>query len=1048
MSGLTPQTVQVLLGKRDTKTSQFLSTPGTLLRADNVVMEVDGELKRRTGGVALTTTGAATTNLKQIAALNGELLLFSTATGFTRLDGKAPTGNWVSKYTFGTVNMTTSEIVGAVDGNDQRSHDFVRAGGYDWHVYELQTKTSITDSSSIVLAIYNTATRALIAKHIIAQTTASPKPSRPSIYVSGTDIIVAYVNVTVAGNNETTPTTLVAHKFSTASPTTFGGAVTVDTLYAGVDVNGLGGAYDGQVRAGSIIAFAYKVAGAVFGSRVRIREWNITTMATSTTSNSADITATVQGDIADTAFGFLTNLSGNSNWYVASVASCTVGARNCINLHSVQHGISGAVTLTTIATSNGYGGAAEGFRNVTGYVDSAVTAHIFAESRSDGPVWPTPVAGSRTAADRYTRYYTYTAAAVLTNQGQKVGFGLGSRPWVIMAGATALIHMLFTYTSSIAPTYLVMRSTSIGDVKGRTLTSTAGLMDTDTIETGTNARLYRPTRCGRLPMPQMSGEAATIAAYRMGANSSPGSPAREAVLVGFSPSVFAGRAVNVVDSLAIPGGPVCGYDGKDTTALSAIGFHLSPEGIQNVALGGGGSFPNNTNYRYAYCYAYVDLKGRFHVSAPSPEYSINTGASTAISLDFPIYKAAINSAHSYQILVFRTDGNPQPGDPLFFRYSVSATSGTFAAQYLDLGNQLTPGEELYTQNGDVLNNTPLPPMSFLWQWGNRMWGIFEENRKAFAFTKLIKDGYGLEYNATFFGIIDDEYGPLYGGCSLGEQNVLFKENAVYLISGDGPDDTNNGRFSEPRRLDGVPGCKEPNTIILTAAGVMYRGPDKNIWLLRFDGSSHFVGRRISDLTAGEGPYSAAVYDEVKQHVHFFNPSTAQTHVYDIQTDQWYRHTGQAAISAIYTNGAVHYLTSSNIVQATAGVYTEAGATYQATIELAWLSLGEVQGYKRVWDIAILGRQLGSANLSAQMIADFGTKVATRSISLSVPPLLAEHFTRVNAKVPLSLQQNTSLRLGLSDNSPDTAGWAIAALRLQCGFDSRRMPRLPASHRMT
>lgn len=1068
MSGLTPQTVEVRLGKRDSKTSPLLTTPGTLLRAENVVMDSVGELRRRPGG-SLVVASAVSGTEQQLAQLSGELLVVTTddSNQTMRVGGMDPalSASFTTRVSANRPLRTGPAVSAAIRG-DQRCHDFVRAGGCDWHVYETKQLSSGTDLNAVVLDVYDSTTRAKVNSINVAAST-GPFPTRPSIYVVGTNILVVYALVTTSGNNETTAGNLIARKIPVSTPTaSIGGAVTVDAMWTGQDVNGLAAAYDCQLLTGSstIIGFVYKVAGAVSGSRVRIREWDVSTMATAFTSNGADIATTANGDVGDTAFGFLKHTHSDSKWYAASVASCTAAGRNAVALHTCATSTSGAVTDTIISVSlNPYGTGAEGFRNVTGYVvTSTLTQHIFVEGRSDGPNWPTPTANGRTGGDKYINWFQRTSGGVITNPsgGFTWGFGLGSRPWSVTGTiADQRMRILLTYTSSICPTYFVAVIDSVPQSSGiiaRAFPGSAGIVDGDVLEKGTNSRIYRPQRSSRLPDPQISGSTVTIAALRMGASSTVSSPQREAYLLSFLPCDYRQPAVNAAGEVVFPGGRPHTYLGDifsggfgGTGSLCELGFSLSPEAPQNLVGAAGGSLTASATYQYAYLYIYKDLQGRAHFSSPSPVASITlTAGQTKVTLDVPAYKVL---ERPVTILVFRSTANPGAGAPLFFVGSVDNQVGTPTQRvqtFTDDGLNFQAGEELYTKNGAVLENAPWPNLSRLTVWKNRLWGLLEENLSAFCYSKLLKPDFGPEFNDDFQGVIEDQYGQLYGFSPLGERFVFFKKDAVYYITGEGPGDDGIGSFSEPLRIDGVPGCSNPDSILLTDQGVMYQAPDMGLWLLTLSLESKFLGRSVADATKTAGAITGSLFEPQQRHARFFNSATGTTFVYDLQNDFWYTFTGQSVLSAIMFNGQQHYLVSNNILkeEALAGsVFTENGATYQSVIELAWLALGSLSGYMRTWVVAILGRLFGAHTLTLEMVADYGTSITSRALASSA--VITAHGYRIEADVPLQMQQNTSVKLLIKDDSPNTAGWGIDAVTLQCGFAPGRRPRLPAAHTM-
>jgi hypothetical protein len=1072
MSGLRPENVQVLLGKRDGKTSPLLATPGTITRAENVVMDSVGELRRRPGSSVAVATGIAGTE-RRIASFDGELVVVATdtTTATTTLAGVNPGSgsSWQTRYSAQRQHMKTGPAIPAVNVNDQRSHDFVRAGGYDWHVYEATESQGSFDVryANIYCDVYDSVTRAQMGHFGVAGafvgigTPNGPIPTRPSIYVVGTDIVVVWVETTCSVSvNETTSGTLKLAKTPISLPSAVqlsGVTATVSTaLFTGLDVNGLSGAYDCMLLPGSstILGIVYKVAGAVSGSRVRIIEYNVSTLTIVQTNNGPDIATTATGDVGGTAFGFL-NMTTTALWYVGSVASCTVTGRNAVALHTAACGASLGVTDIVLGTSRDpYGTGAEGFLSVTGYVTSAATAEVFVTGRSDGPAYPTAASHGRTGADRYLSWFRRTSGGVVSNViGFMFGFGLASRPWQTVAGK---YRILLSYASPTSPTYFVWEpSTEYGGAMcARAFPGAAGVLSTDTLEVGTNAIVFRPARSGRLPQPQTSGQVATIACFRMGANSTPSSPKRDAYLLSFENYNYDARPVTAGGSLTFPGGFPTVYSGDSNNIagnpnIPELGFAYSPDPPRGLSGSGGGTLTASATYQYAYLYAFVDAQGKLNISALSPTVSYTLTAGQAqILMNIPGYKILDRRV---SIMIFRSLPNAGANAPLYFYQTLASQIGVStvgAVQFVDNNAYFSLGEQEYTQNGAVLENAPWPNVSQLTVWKNRLWGLLEENLAGYCFSKLIKPDFGPEFNDDFQGTIEDAFGQLYAFAALGERFVFFKRDAIYYITGDGPGDDGNGGFSEPVRVDGVPGCTNPNSVLLTDEGVMYQAPDNGIWLLTLGLESRFIGRPIADLTKAGGAITDALYEPNQQHARFFNSVTGNTQVYDMQNSQWLTFTGQSALSAVMHANAQHYLVGATVLKEepiTGSVFTENGATYQAVIELAWLSLAQLSGYMRIWVVTLLGRLFGTNTITLEMVADYGTTITTRALASSA--IQTPHGYRIEAPVPIQMQQNTAAKLLIKDDSPNTAGWGIDGITLQCGFAPGRRPRLPAAHKM-
>jgi hypothetical protein len=183
----------------------------------------------------------------------------------------------------------------------------------------------------------------------------------------------------------------------------------------------------------------------------------------------------------------------------------------------------------------------------------------------------------------------------------------------------------------------------------------------------------------------------------------------------------------------------------------------------------------------------------------------------------------------------------------------------------------------------------------------------------------------------------------------------------------------------------------------------------------------------------------------------FTTAAGTTLKYDLTHRRWMTNTGQLALSSCTFGGIWHHLTTTGFVRhEDRTVWNEAdGSAYVALLELTWLSLGQLNGYMRTWAAIVLAEIFTDTQfLRTVLTADYRSGgTVTRTVTPSAGSV-SGHGGRFEVRVPLSMQQNTALRLRLEDEGEGNAGWGIDGLLLQCGFEPGKLPRLPATHRMT
>lgn len=1029
---LTPQTVEVRFRERDGKQSSKLAAQGTVTRAENVTMSKPGAYARRTGTEAVETVSGA----KELVPYSSALVTLSDTVLKQRISG-AFTAPAASDLRWTTVSATRS----IETGSDQVGHSHVRgADGRDWHVWEAyeggvhKVKYSVIDPTS--------------GARIVHDALVDSGASRPYIIAVGTDILIFYVEGAETSNG--VAASLIARKIAQATPASVGSAVTVESGV--LQIPGTGPdtfygpfTYDVTVNGSTVV-----VCSVVTGSDTRVRTWNPTTMASVASVTEVGAYATRGTDV----IGFLNHDFSDSNYYMArAYVDNSTGVRTLL-LQVVPTNLASVTNYTLKTESGDVGVSTRAWQNVTGYVDVSLTAHVLAEVVNHVNV----AADDASAAIKWHYYATRTSGGSISAT-TRAGLGVASRPWVFGSDR----YVLMSHTSYAQPTYFVT-DPSTGTIYGRVLPGSAGLLDNEKVAFNADpSDRTLPQRPGRLPAPAGSGTNVTIAVSKLReappfvieGSTYRGGASRGAWTVSIAPWTAGGEFQPQIssDALLITGGAPRIFDGG---SIVESGFHLFPEkppanstsDLPDLGTGNelsawtpaAGSLTDGTYY-VQLIWEWTDSRARVHRSAPSLPFAMVVSGVTGYSIRV---MSPLTSRAGTRLVAFRTLVNAGV-DAAYFRASevlASPLSGGSLYTSIVLSDSdanVQTREQLYTDD-ETLDNAPAFSMRQAKTWKDRVMFLLEENRRAFGWSKLVKPDLGLEWSDSFIFEVADEFGELTALSPLGSNFLFFKRDAIYWISGAGPDDTGAGQFSEPIRLDGVPGTERPRSVTVTKDGVWYQAPDNVIWLISPSLDAKPIGEPCADQTAA---IVGAMHVPDKRQVRFHTAST--TLVYDTLHGVWTTFTGQASLACCMLGADAHYLSTGAVVRKDNTSYTEAGTTYQAVLELSWLSIAGLAGYQRVWSGDVVGEAAGAYTLSVVMTADFGTGTATKTLASSGLSAAVGH--RLRFYVPMSLQQKTALRLKLQDDSPSTAGGLWEGINLQCGFAPGRRPQLPSTHRM-
>jgi hypothetical protein len=196
--------------------------------------------------------------------------------------------------------------------------------------------------------------------------------------------------------------------------------------------------------------------------------------------------------------------------------------------------------------------------------------------------------------------------------------------------------------------------------------------------------------------------------------------------------------------------------------------------------------------------------------------------------------------------------------------------------------------------------------------------------------------------------------------------VVFKEDRIFLISGDGPQpDGANDTFSIAYELPSKVGCINPKSLVETDEGLMMQS-QKGIYLLARNGQAVYIGQGVhayNDLTI-----TAAVALPDKNQVRFVT-SDGPTLVYDYeQKDQrgfgaWSTYTNLESRGAAIYDGRITILRNSGAVWQESDGYLDVGSYIELRVQTGWMAFAGLQGWKRVYRILLLGEKKSDHTLN-------------------------------------------------------------------------------------
>lgn len=287
---------------------------------------------------------------------------------------------------------------------------------------------------------------------------------------------------------------------------------------------------------------------------------------------------------------------------------------------------------------------------------------------------------------------------------------------------------------------------------------------------------------------------------------------------------------------------------------------------------------------------------------------------------------------------------------------------------------------LYTTGGVVENIGP-PAASVLTLYKSRLWLVDAEDRNLLWFSKQVIEATPVEMSDLLTIFVAPttsaaaNTGPITALSALDDKLIIFKANAIYYITGTGPDNTGtNNDFSEPIFITSTVGCANQASIVFMPNGLMFQS-EKGIWLLGRDLSTTYIGAAVEDFNQYEVKSSVNVpgVNQVR-----FTMSNGITLMYDYYFQQWGTFSGVPAISSCIYQGLHTYINVQGnpetgvAFQETPNVFLDGANPTLIGLTTGWINPAGLQGYLRSYCFYLLGQYVSPHKLAISIAYDYNS----------------------------------------------------------------------------
>lgn len=436
--------------------------------------------------------------------------------------------------------------------------------------------------------------------------------------------------------------------------------------------------------------------------------------------------------------------------------------------------------------------------------------------------------------------------------------------------------------------------------------------------------------------------------------------------------------------LYLAGGLAMRYDGD---SWAEAGFHAAPDtatGTLATTLGSSGSLTASSTYLYRVLYEEIDANGELHPGPVSVSQTVTLGVGqTSVTLTIPTCR--LTGKRRVRIGVFRTPANGaatfyrvssvQPADSALLAngyVSNSATVDTVSFTDALADSELIKREPLYT-NGGILSNDPAPMAGGALTSGkSRLFWTDPSDPHLVRYSQTLRDDTALEESASLYLRCDPYGGPIVALAAMDDAVVVFKQTAIYIFVGPGPDAdgglTSNNAFSPAQLLTSDAGCKSPGSVCQTPVGVLFQS-SKGVMLVGRDRQVQSIGDPVYAYNAQTIVRSTLLPD---RHQVLCLVSSGRTLLWDYQFGQWSTYTNHEGLDAVVVGGVYNYLRGDGrVFRETVGSYADDTSHIPMRIDTAWIKApGNLQGFSRIFHASVIGTYKSSHQLAVSWRVDY------------------------------------------------------------------------------
>lgn len=491
--------------------------------------------------------------------------------------------------------------------------------------------------------------------------------------------------------------------------------------------------------------------------------------------------------------------------------------------------------------------------------------------------------------------------------------------------------------------------------------------------------------------------------------------------------------------------PIGALSRVDQRGAVEEGFVLPP-GIYGAITksGAAGAMSPSVTYQYTALYKSRNETGRFEASPPCTVASIAMGAGDSETfLNF--LPLSITARPNVRIEIYRTLGN---GSIFYLVDTISggASDGATIAYNDQIADTVISTHAILpTQVGQSLPNGFPPPSRFGVAGGQRVWlgGLLRND--VIHCSKLVLGDQSPSWadNDAFRIVLPSKV----TGLAWMDNLVIFTDEGVYVVSGDGPDDSGNGLFSQPQRLPFTLGCIEPRSVFTVDEGTFFQ-TTRGLYMVPRGFASPIPAGDPTFTTLAAFPVITGVAANIKAQEQTLRWSGAETVnntgsqlVYDIVHKCWsvdqVTDPAQASTVALaatigsWFNGEVAMAFATGTYAATNSQFSDAGAPMK--VELVTGDIRPVGNMSQspISRVMLMGELRSACNVSTEKTTDFAVSpLSLRVFALAAGDVQVGQITMIETQLGASESRDSTFVRLRWDVTTTLEGFAFIGLAVE------------------